>query len=256
MSASASHTASGSGADWASAPTALGWTEGDRLGGFLGLPRLLAVTVVAADPGQVRHVVDVGSGPADFLAIALERFPQARGTWIDVSPAMEPLARARLGELARRVEFAVTGLDRLTEVAGGGTADVVLSARVTHHLDEAGLAGFYRQAATALRPGGWLANLDHVTLPGPWAGRLRHARAQLVPPNPSTHRHDYPLPTASQHADALTAAGFTDLDTPWRAFWSVLFLARKPGRASDNGYRDAPANPGPATDPSEEGQTR
>lgn len=239
MSASASDTASGPGVDWASAATALEWAEGDRLGGLLGLPRLLAITVAAADLGRVRHVVDVGSGPADFLALALERFPDARGTWIDVSPAMEPLARARLGELTGRVQFAVTGLDRLTEVAGGGTADLIISARVTHHLDEAGLAAFYRQAAAVLRPGGWLANLDHVTLAEPWAGRLRHARAQLVPANPSTHRHDYPLPTASQHTDALTAAGFTDLDTPWRAFYSVLFLARKP-----------------ATDPSEERQTR
>ena len=253
MSSSASQTASGSGADWASASTALGWVEGDCLGGFLGLPRLLAVTVAAADLGRVRHVVDVGSGPADFLALALALFPEARGTWIDVSPAMEPLARARLGELAGRVQFAVTGLDRLTEFAGGGSADLVISARVTHHLDGAALAAFYRQAATVLRPGGWLANLDHVTLAEPWAGRLRHARAQLVPANPSTHRHDYPLPAASQHTDALTAAGFTDLDTPWRAFWSMLFLARKPGQASDP---DVPGNPGPATDPSEEGQAR
>ncbi len=38
------------------------------------------------------------------------------------------------------------------------------------------------------------------------------------------------LPTAAQHLDALAAAGFIDLDVPWRAFWSVLILAKNPSR--------------------------
>jgi len=72
-----------------------------------------------------------------------------------------------------------------------------------------------------------------------WAGRkgtacatcrLREARTEFAPANRSAHRHDHPLPTAAQHLDALAAAGFIDLDVPWRAFWSVLILAKNPSR--------------------------
>jgi SAM-dependent methyltransferase len=212
----------------------------------------MAVAVAAADLGEFTRVVDVGSGPGEFLAAALDHCQEARGTWIDVSPAMERLARTRLGGLASRVEFSVADLSRLDEIVPGGSADLVVSSRVTHHLAADELTAFYRQVAGVLRPGGWLANLDHVTVAEPWGARLRRARSELFPVNPSRHRHDHPLPTAQQHADALTAAGLTDLDMPWRAFWSVLMLARKPGQDR----APAAGNPVQLDRLSEEGQTR
>lgn len=231
MTASISSTApgagtDGSGNDWTTSSTALTWASADQMSGLLDLPRRLALAVAEADLGGVGLVVDVGSGPGEFLALALERFPRAEGIWIDVSPDMAELAKARLGDLAGRVRFEVTGLEHLGQVVPAGSADLIVSSRVTHHLDENALATFYRQVAIALRIGGWLANLDHVTLDEPWSGRLRRARSQFVPPNPSAHRHDRPMPTAGQHADALGAAGFTDVETPWRAFFSMLILAR------------------------------
>ena len=228
-------------ADWADEATAIGWAQGDGMRALLDLPRRLAVEVAAADLREITRVVDVGSGPGEFLAVALARWPRAAGTWIDVSPAMERLARSRLGAQSGRVQFAVTDLAGLGQVVPAGSADLIVSSRVTHHLDVSALAGFYRRAASALRPGGWLANLDHVRLDEPWAGRLRQARTRLVPANPSAHRHDYPLPAAEQHLEALAAAGFTDVHMPWRAFWSVLILARTPG---------------PDSDPDDEGQAR
>lgn len=250
---SASHKAPAADAGWTDESTALQWANGDRLGDLLSLPRQLAVAVAAADLGGLTQVVDVGSGPGDFLAAALERCPEARGTWIDVSPAMEKLARARLGGLASRVQFSVTELSRLGEVVPDGSADLVVSSRVTHHLGAGELTAFYGQVARVLRPGGWLANLDHTTIAEPWGGRLRRARAEILPVNPSRHRHDHPLPTAGQHADALAAAGFTDLDMPWRAFFSVLVLARKPGPARVPGV---PGDPGQPEQLSEGEQTR
>lgn len=258
MTASAS-PAPGAGIDWADDSTALGWASEDRMTGLLDLPRRLAVAIAAADLSEVGRVVDVGSGPGDFLAVALDRCPRAQGTWIDVSAGMEPLARARLGDLAGRVEFEVTTLDHLSAVVPAGSADLIITSRVTHHLDGGALAAFYRQAAVALRPGGWLANLDHVTVGEPWSGRLQQARAEFVQPNPSGHRHDHPLPTAAQHAEALDAAGFSDVDMPWRAFWSVLFLARNHGPVRKNSDLDHVGDLSRAADLSQEdqeGQTR
>jgi len=220
-------------AGWADESTALGWARSDAVRGLLDLPWRLAVEVAAADLREITQVVDVGSGPGDFLAVALARCPRARGIWIDVSPAMERLARTRLGAQADRVRFTVTDLAEMHRAVPARSANLIVSSRVTHHLDAAALAGFYRWAASALRPGGWLANLDHVRLDEPWASRLRQARAGLVPARSAAHRHDHPLPTARQHLEALTAAGFTDLDMPWRAFWSVLILARRTRPDSD-----------------------
>jgi hypothetical protein len=35
------------------------------------------------------------------------------------------------------------------------------------------------------------------------------------------------LTSVADHAAALAKAGFTDVDTPWKAFFTVLFMARK-----------------------------
>jgi SAM-dependent methyltransferase len=207
---------------------ALDWAAGDSLRDLLDLPRRLAIAVVAADLRDVTRVVDVGSGPGDFLAVALERWAATSGVWTDVSPAMETLARTRLRGFADRVQFALTDLAHLHRLVPAGSADLIVSSRVTHHLGTAALAAFYRETAIALRPGGWVANLDHIMIGEPWAARLRQARAEFAAPNQSGHRHDHPFPTVNQHLAALTSAGFTDLDVPWRAFWSVLIMAKRP----------------------------
>lgn len=213
--------------NWADDATALGWAQADGLHDLLDLPRRLAVTVAVEDLGQVARIVDAGSGPGDFLATALEHCPAAQGVWLDVSPAMATLAKERLGG-SGRVRFVVADLAEMRQAVPAGSVDLLTSSRVTHHLSEASLAAFYRDAAAMLRPGGWLANLDHITVPEPWGARLRRARDEYVAPGRPTHRHDYPLPTKEQHLQALAAAGFADVAMPWRAFWTVLVLAKSP----------------------------
>jgi trans-aconitate methyltransferase len=210
---------------WAGDATAIGWAEADSLRDLLDLPRRLAVAVAADDLRRVAQIVDVGSGPGDFLATALERCPAAQGVWLDVSPAMATLATARLGD-SSDVRFVVADLADMRQAVPAGSVDLLISSRVTHHLDETSLADFYRDAAAMLRPGGWIANLDHVTVPGPWGDRLRRVRSEFVTARPPTHRHDYPLPTVEQHLHALATAGFADVAIPWRAFWTVLVMAK------------------------------
>jgi SAM-dependent methyltransferase len=222
------NTTPGLGAAWAEDSVALDWAAGDGLRDFLDLPRHMAVAIAAADLSEINRVVDVGSGPGDFLAVALEGCPAASGVWIDLSPAMEALARARLSPCAGRVQFALSDLDHLNRVVPAGSADLIVSSRITHHLGADGLTAFYAATAIALRPGGWVANLDHILIHEPWAARLRQARRELVAPDQPSHAHDRPLPTVDQHLAALTAAGFTDFDVPWRAFYTVLILAKSP----------------------------
>jgi SAM-dependent methyltransferase len=108
--------------------------------------------------------------------------------------------------------------------------DILLTSRALHHLDRASLDAFYREAAKHLRPGGWLVNLDHIAPNEVWDRRLRAARQELVPTaNEASHHHNLPLPSQQDHLDALAAAGLTDAEVAWRAFYTCLFVARKDG---------------------------
>ena len=214
-------------ADWTDSRLAEGWTAGDRLEPLLALPRRIAASLIGADEHQVRRVVDVGSGPGAFLDVVLARCHDATGVWTDVSDSMLGAARDRLGHLAGRVDYRLLDARDLIHAAEPETVDAVVSSRVTHHLTIEDLGRFYAAARRLVASGGWIANLDHVALEEPWATRLTRARAELVPPNPSPHRHDRPLPALDDHLSAL--AGIDDLDVviPWRAFSTVLVMARR-----------------------------
>jgi SAM-dependent methyltransferase len=214
---------------WKDEKFATAWAEGDVVADLLTLPRRIAAAVVSVDRTDPKLVVDVGSGPGAFLSVFLDHFPAARGIWTDASEAMRDKARSALAGYGDRIEFRIVDM---TEIGAGdlpGGVDVLLTSRAVHHLDKAGLHAFYAAAAGLLAPGGWLVNLDHTGPGEVWDARLRAARKLIIPPRSKGggHHHDGPLTSVADHQDALTAAGFTDFDTPWRGFFTVLFMARK-----------------------------
>ncbi|MEU0304133.1 class I SAM-dependent methyltransferase [Streptomyces sp. NPDC006175] len=120
-------------------------------------PYLAAVTRRLAEIAGdgVAHVVDLGSGTGTGTFALLERFPQARVTAVDSSPAM--LARlveaARAKGLGDRVDTLET--DAGAGLAGITDADLVWASASLHHVDDpaAALDG----VRAALRPGGLVA---------------------------------------------------------------------------------------------------
>ncbi len=217
----------GDGADWKDDELVQQWASGDRLEELLALPRRITADLLAHAEEPVRAVVDVGSGPGAFLGAILGRLPEAKGIWTDVSEVMRRIAEEKLHRFAGRVEYRVLDLADLPLVASPGSVDAVVTSRLSHHLSSDGLAAFYATASALVRPGGWIANLDHVRVGEPWASRLAEARADLVPPNPSPHRHDRPHPTLGDHLDALGRIGQLDVVVPWRAYSTVLVVARR-----------------------------
>jgi SAM-dependent methyltransferase len=215
--------------EWMDEKLAARWTAADSLKELLILPRRISATVIAADRPGTALVVDVGSGPGDYLSTMLDTFPAATGVWTDVSPAMADIARPALAGYRDRVEFRLVDLEDLSPLPE--QADVITTSRASHHFDADTLARFYASAAGHLAPGGWLVNLDHVLSPGAWDRRLRDARAAMIPPKQdgTGHSHDKPLPMVEEHLAGLAAAGFEDVAMPWRSFYTVLFMARKSG---------------------------
>jgi SAM-dependent methyltransferase len=212
---------------WTDPATATQWAKRDGQRELLATARTIATEIVAGEHDGSITVLDIGSGPGDFLGHFLERFPEATGVWSDISPAMAEMARPRLADYADRVTYRIA--DMADFEALPAAFDVITTSRAVHHLDRDGLRAFYRTAAAHLAPGGWLINLDHVGAAGPWDARLRAARKRLVPrtAEQTPHHHNYPLTSIADHLEALAAAGLTDVDIPWRAYITCLFMARR-----------------------------
>ncbi|SEG89555.1 Methyltransferase domain-containing protein [Actinacidiphila yanglinensis] len=215
---------------WSDPRFAAAWLAADPEGGqdLLVLPRLIAAELVAEEGPQPRLIVDVAGGAGKFLAVLLDRFPEAAGVWLDASPTMLDQARTELARFGGRVEFRPGDMTALRAAGVPGGADVIATSRASHHLDRAELHGFYREAAGLLAPGGWLVNLDHIASEPAWDRRLRSVRRAFVPPRPAAtaHHHDRPLPGIEDHLDGYRAAGVDDVDIAWKAFHTCLFAGR------------------------------
>jgi SAM-dependent methyltransferase len=230
-------------AAWRNETFARSWAAGDSFRDLLELPRRMAAAIIAGDSPAPETIIDIAAGPGAVLAVFLEQFPDAKGIWTDASRAMLDLAHERLAPFGDRVEYYLADMTDLGGVGLPAQADAIITSRAAHHLDRDGLARFYAEAAAMLRPGGWLANLDHIgpaSQAGPpaaagfdevWDQRLRAARKQFgASDGPKlTHHHNYPLTSVQDHLDAFGAAGITDVEIPWRAFYTCLFLGRKAG---------------------------
>jgi SAM-dependent methyltransferase len=215
---------------WSNPEFAAAWLAADPQGqgDLLALPRQIAAEVIAVETPEPRLIVDVAGGAGKFLAVLLDRFPGARGIWLDASPSMLERARLDLSRFGDRVDFRPGDMTALRAAGIPGNVDVLASSRASHHLDRAELHGFYREAAGLLAPGGWLVNLDHVAPVEVWNRRFRTARKAFGAPRNSaaTHHHDKPLPTAEDHLDGYRVAGVPEVDIAWRAFYSCLFMGR------------------------------
>lgn len=214
---------------WRQAEYANAWVQRDDRIDLLDLPRAIAAAVVHHDRADVRLVVDVASGPGAFLSTFLDEFPEARGVWHDASETMETHARERLARFGDRVTFLPGDMTDLAGSQVPGGADVVCTSRAAHHLDRATLHAFYAEAATLLAPGGWLVNLDHIGPEDVWNTRLRAVRPRFAGKAGSErpHHHNYPLTSVDDHLAGYRAAGITDVEVVWRAFYTCLFMGRK-----------------------------
>lgn len=204
------------------------WASSDGVRGLLQLPWRMAAELTGLDGGP-RRIVDVGSGPGDFLAVFLDTYPEAEGTWVDMSQGMMAQARDRLSRFGDRVRFVLADANHLAAADLGEGADVITNSRVAHHFNAAELARFYGDCAGLLSTGGWLVTLDHILPDGAWDARYRRLMPLFAGPGAGrpTHEHKWPFPAVGQHLDTMTAAGLAEAELVWKGFYTCLFMARK-----------------------------
>jgi trans-aconitate methyltransferase len=223
---------------WQSGDYAAAWAAEDLMAPLLEVPRRISAALLSDSGVEVRHIIDLGSGPGSYLRFMLDQFPEAHGTWVDGSSAMLELAQSELSPVAERLTFAVCELEELDPTTLE-PADVVVSSRALHHLSPTSLASAYRAVAMLLTPGGFVFNLDHVGSPEDhWHGSYRRVREQFIGRRRKrldAHRQDGPLPPADLHLESMTAAGLRYADVPWRFLMTALLAARKGDSADRSG---------------------
>src|SRR5436305_1234974 len=165
---------------WQQSEYASQWASEDVMAPVLELPRRLSADLVEDAGVDVQHVLDLGAGPGAYLELMLDRFPGARGTWMDGSDAMVELARGQLARFGDRVTYVVMDVEEL-DPAAFAPADAIVSSRVLHHFTPDSLRRIYRALAAIAKPGGFVCNLDHVGSPDDyWHDAYRRLRTALI----------------------------------------------------------------------------
>jgi tRNA (cmo5U34)-methyltransferase len=163
----------------------------------------------AADGVAATDVLDLGTGTGETAARILARYPEARLTGVDESPAMLSAARAALGSEPLLL------VARLEEPLPSGPFDLVVSALAVHHLDGPGKADLFRRVARVLRPGSRFVLGDVVVPEDP--------DDALTPLSPGYDTPD----TAAEQLAWLGDAGFVARMT-WRLRDLAVFSAELP----------------------------
>jgi cyclopropane fatty-acyl-phospholipid synthase-like methyltransferase len=152
-------------------------------------------------------VLELGSGPGYLAEVVLRALPDARYTLLDSSPAMQSLARARVGSTAG-AQFVTADFRTSGWADSLGVFDAVVSVQAVHELRHKRHAVLLHQTVyRLLQPDGSYLVCDHVLGPdGMSNGEL--------------------YMTISEQEDALEIAGFRDVSVLLEKAGLVLHRAR------------------------------
>ena len=193
----------------------------------------LAIEVgFAAVPSATRWL-DTGCGPGSLVAEARRFAPEVAFFLADPSPAMLDLAREKNPEIPAE-NFLASPSDALPDVA---PFDVITAVQSHHYYaDEGGRERALRRCLALLKPGGALVvfenvraetDLGHALQRRRWAAFQHSQGRDAETVEAHLAREDvkfFPI-RASEHLALLKKVGFPIVETIWRAYSQVGFLA-------------------------------
>ena len=126
-------------------------------------------------PEERPVVLDLGCGDGSLLGVALNAFPNARGTGLDGSSPMLQKAFENLASFGDRVEAIVQGdfsAPGWQEHLPREHYDMVISAFAIHHIPDKAKKTLYAKIFEMLTPGGVFVNCEHVASSAPMVVQL------------------------------------------------------------------------------------
>jgi SAM-dependent methyltransferase len=213
------------------------------------------IDLLEAVAGSSPRVLDLACGPASLAVRVLERLPEATVTGVDTDPVLLRLARQAAPGGLELIDADLRRPD-WPERIPAGPYDAVLSTTALHWLKPAALGDVYAACARLLRPGGLLANGDHLRVVetprlDALARELDHRRTarhrgagedwrgwwDAVRTDPELsdavaerdrREFDHPDETENNlgvHEEALRRAGFTEVGVVWRKGTDAVLAA-------------------------------
>ena len=142
----------------------------------------VALEVLPFRQARSLRALDLGVGTGGFSKRFLEKYPNSNVVAVDGAASMLELAKTRLGELARRVEWVQSDFQTMAaKVPESETFDVVISSYALHHLDAREKLAVMKWVVQAMRPGGWFLNADIVVAAAPEVERrIQEIRVEAV----------------------------------------------------------------------------
>ncbi len=221
---------------WRHAEHAQAWLERSQEAGRDRGAELetFAALLPIADDAPAR-ALELGAGAGGLTRVLLERFPRLQVLALDLSPVMIAEGRRRLAVYGERVDFVSWDLEQdgwPGEAAG--PFDLVVSSLAIHHLMRSRKASLARQVFLSLRPGGTFLDIDYLESPSPstraqyeQAHRRMTGGAEEGGGHHATGGHA--TGTLMDYFEDMRAAGFVDLDVPWKQLALAIVCGRKPG---------------------------
>jgi tRNA (cmo5U34)-methyltransferase len=170
--------------------------------------------------GDVKRVLDLGTGDGFTLARVLAAHPGAVGIGVDFSVEMLERARARFGNDSR-VEIREHDLDDALPPALG-SFDLIVSSFAIHHCVPERQRALCGEVFEHLVAGGRFMNLEHVASPTP-ALHAEFLAALGAEEDPSNK-----LVAVDTELGWLRDIGFVDVDCFWKWRELALLSGRRP----------------------------
>ena len=175
--------------------------------------------------GDVRRILDLGTGDGHLIALLKARWPAASAVGLDLSPELVEAGRRRFGstdagEIRLDVHDLMQGLPTSL-----GQFDVVVSSLAIHHLPDDRKKTLFGEIFELLTGGGFFYDLDVVASPTPELHALSQAAFGF------DEKGGDPSDQPAHLVDQLTwlgNAGFEDVDCFWKWLELALVGGRKP----------------------------
>ncbi|MFC5452948.1 class I SAM-dependent methyltransferase [Paenibacillus aestuarii] len=193
----------------------------------------IAASLIQAED-SAPHILDLGAGTGLFSRFALERYPDANLTLIDLSEAMLDVAKARFG----------ADHPHITYIAGDYfhydypvSYDCIISSLSIHHLEDEEKEALYRRVYQLLKPGGIFVNADQVLGSTPYLDQLYRSDWQEKIERTDLSRDALTaayertkldkMAPLDQQLGWLRKAGFSDTDCVYKYYNFVVMYGRK-----------------------------